>query len=77
MVLDQIDDLSARVDTVTELLDEAIAAVPAVLASVPSIDAATGEFTTVTLSYPNAVERICAIPGGGPDTARAVTGDIG
>jgi transposase len=75
MLLDQIDDLAARIDIVTGLLDEAIAAVPA--ASATTVDVATGELVTATLSYPTAVERICAVPGGGPDTARAVIGEIG
>ena len=76
MVLDQIDDLSARIDTVTGLLDEAIAAVPRRLAQVPSVDAATGEFTTATWATHRGRTDLCHT-GGGPDTARAVTGDIG
>lgn len=71
ILLDQIDDLSGRIHTVTGLLDEAIAAVPAV----PAVDTATGEVLAV--SYPSAVERISAIPGGGADSARAVIGEIG
>jgi transposase len=75
MLLDQIDDLAARIDTITGLLDQAIAAVASV--PTPTVDAATGDLAEVTLSYPTAVERICALPGGGPDTGRAVIGEIG
>ena len=64
MLLDQIDDLAARIDTVTGLLDEAIAAVPA--ASATTVNVTTGELATATLSYPTAVERICAVPAAGP-----------
>ena len=71
MLLDQIDDLGARIETVTGLLDGAIAAVPAA----PLVDTATGE--VVAQSYPSAVERIAALPGGGPDSARAVIGEVG
>ena len=77
MLLDQIDDLTARIDTVTRLLDQAIAAVPASATTIATVDAATGEITALPMSYPSAIERICAIPGGGPDTARAVIGEIG
>ena len=71
MLLDQIDDLGARIETVTGLLDDAIAAA----APAPVADTATGE--VVVLSYPSAIERIAALPGGGPGSARAVIGEIG
>ena len=71
MLLDQIDDLGARIETVTGLLDGAIAAVPAA----PLVDTATGE--VVAQSCPSAIERIAALPGGGPDSARAVIGEVG
>jgi transposase len=77
MLLDQADDLAARVDAVTALLDEAIAAVPAAPAITTTVDVATGELASATSSYPSAVERICAVPGAGPETARAVIGEIG
>lgn len=70
MLLDQIDDLSTRVEAVTRMLDDAIAAVPAG----PLVDTTTGE---IVASYPSAIERIAALPGGGPDSARAVIGEIG
>lgn len=76
MLLDQIDDLSGRIHTVTGLLDEAIAAVPArPVPARPVADTATGEVAAV--SYPSAIARISALPGGGPDSARAVIGEIG
>jgi transposase len=77
LLLDQVDDLGVRIDAVTVLLDEAIAAVPAPSVNAPTVDAATGELGAVALSYPSAIERISAVPGGGPDTARAVIGEIG
>jgi transposase len=72
VLLDQIDDLSGRIDTVTGLLDQAIAAIPATVT-----DPATGEIVAMPVSYLNAIDKISALPGGGPDTARAVIGEIG
>lgn len=72
MLLDQIDDITGRIDDVTKLLDEAITALPAVSAT--TIDVATGE---IGVSYATAIERLSALPGGGPDTVRAVIGEIG
>lgn len=77
MVFDQIDDLTARIEMVTELFDEAIAAVPTEERAVPVVDADTGEITALPAGFASAVERISALPGGGPDTARAVIGEIG
>ena len=85
MLLDQLDDLTARITEVTELLDAAIAAVPA---GSPRTDPATnahdlaeGEGTPrpgpTPTSYASAIARLCAIPGAGPDSARAVIGEIG
>ncbi|MGH8920746.1 MAG: IS110 family transposase [Actinomycetes bacterium] len=77
LLLDQIDDLARRIEEVTTLLDRAIAAVPAVASSGPDVDAVTGEIITAPVALASAVERICALPGGGPDVARAVIGEIG
>ena len=74
LLLDQIDELGARIATVTALLDEAIAALPPP-DTAPAVDAVTGEM--VSLSYDSAIERIAALPGAGADTARAVIGEIG
>jgi hypothetical protein len=57
-------------------LDDAIAAVP-VPANAPIVDVATGEVAAAPTTLATAVERISALPGGGPDVARAVIGEIG
>jgi len=75
LLLDQIDDLNGRIETVTTLLDDAIAAVPVV--ATPRVDQATGEILAVEHAYQSAVERISAMPGGGANSARAVIGEIG
>ena len=78
LLLDQADDLSGRIETVTDLLDEAIAALCAPDAPPTSaLDPATGEILPAPAAYASAVERICELPGGGPETARAVIGEIG
>jgi transposase len=77
LLLDQIDDLTARIGTVVGYLDAAIAAVPVPAASETVVDAETGEIVTVAMCYPTAVEKICALPGGGGDSVRAVIGEIG
>ena len=78
MLLDQADDLSRRIETVTRLLDEAICAL-SVADETPTaaLDSATGEILTAPVAYLSAIERISQIPGGGPETARAVIGEIG
>lgn len=83
MLLSQIDDLGARIEEVTTLLDEAIAALPAPApASTDSTTAGTGTGTAVPLDtgparYASAVDRLCQIPGAGPDSVRAVLGESG
>ncbi len=77
MLLDQSDDLAKRIDTVTELLDNAIAALPPGRGNGPLADATTGEVIPAPGGFATAVERISALPGGGPDSARAVIGEIG
>lgn len=79
MLLDQIDDLSGRIETVTHLLDEAIAALDAPPGAVATaaLDPSTGEILPVRAAYLSAIERISQIPGGGPETARAVIGEVG
>ena len=86
MLLDQLDDLCARIDEVTALLDAAIAALPAGSAA-PTAPTAAGDVVEAAADpdrpaptaagYAWAVERLCAIPGGGPDSVRAVIGEIG
>jgi|SRR5580658_7270237 transposase len=79
MLLDQADDLTRRIAAVTALLDAAIAALEAPHGEVATaaLDPSTGEILPASQAYVSAVERISAIPGGGPETARAVIGEIG
>jgi transposase len=71
LLLGQLDELSARIDEVTGLLDAAIRALPA-----KPTDHDHGRFSAQT-EYNHAVARLCAVPGGGPDSVRAVLGEIG
>jgi len=79
MLLDQADDLTRRIDTVTTLLDEAIGALEARSDDVmtAALDASTGEILPASRAYVSAIARIAQVPGGGPETARAVIGEIG
>ncbi|MGH9028064.1 MAG: transposase, partial [Acidimicrobiales bacterium] len=79
MLLDQADDLSERIETVTALLDEAIAALEAPPGEVltAALDPSTGELLPAPAAYTSAIDRITALPGGGPETARAVIAEIG
>jgi transposase len=78
LLLDQIDDLVRRIETVARLLDEAIGALPApAVPATSTVDPATGEILPNVVAYAWAIERISQIPGGGPETARAVIGEIG
>ncbi len=77
LLLDQADDVARRIAEVTSLLDQAIAAVPAVTTALPVVDWATGEIITTAGALDSAVQRISVLPGGGADTARAVIGEIG
>lgn len=77
LLLDQIDDLTGRIDTVTGLLDADLAALAAGPADAATVDEATGEILPAPPAVNSAVERLSAIPGGGPHTARAVIAEIG
>ncbi len=79
MLLDQADDISERIETVTNLLDEAIASLEAPSHEVmtATLDPTTGEILPAPVAYVSAIERIAAIPGAGSETARAVIGEIG
>lgn len=78
LLLEQIDDLVRRIETVARLLDEAIGALPApAVPATSTVDPATGEILPNVVAYAWAIERISQIPGGGPETARAVIGEIG
>jgi transposase len=84
LLLGQLDELTARITRVTVLLDTAIRALPAPLpVTPPGADqagrAATNRSTTppAPVEYTSAITRLCAVPGGGPDSVRAVLGEIG
>ena len=68
ILLTQHDQLSALIDQVTTQIDQAIAT----LARPPSATAGTGDEDCLS-----AIERLCEIPGIGPDTARSIIGEIG
>jgi transposase len=88
LLLGQLDELCARIDQVTALLDAAISALPTPPATPGTatdagasaddhshsepVDGSTGQ-----PGYHRAVARLCAVPGGGPDSVRAVLGEIG
>jgi transposase len=71
LLLGQLDELSARIDEVTGLLDAAIRALPT------PTPTAGAEDNPAPAGYDSAVTRLCAVPGGGPDSVRAVLGEIG
>jgi transposase len=73
LLLDQIDELDAHVAQVTDLLDEAIAALPNV--TTPTHDGTMTDLGADGVA--SAVQRLSQIPGGGPDSVRAVIGEIG
>jgi transposase len=75
MLLGQLDDLSARIVEVTALLDAAITALPGGATSVEA--PGTERPGPTATSYACAIQRLCAIPGAGPDTIRAIIGEIG
>jgi transposase len=77
MLLDQIDELHTHITQVTALLDQAIAALPD--STAPS-DTHTTSGTTIDTGpggVDSAVQRLSQIPGAGPDSVRAVIGEIG
>jgi transposase len=86
LLLDQLDDLTARIDEVTTLLDTAIAALADSSSSTTPANGAhahadAGPKDTpppgpAPTGYASAIARLCMIPGAGPDTARAVIGEI-
>ena len=82
LLVDQIDDLSRRITTLTSLLDEAITTLPQpapddrTSVEKATVDAATGEITTAAARFSTAVERILGHTGR-HDSARAIIGEIG
>jgi transposase len=93
MLLGQLDDLTARIVELTTLLDAAIAALPEGLPHTDSAANTGASANTSSegiadtegvdqprpspTSYASAIQRLCAIPGAGPDSIRAVIGEIG
>ena len=95
LLLGQLDELTARIEEVTALLEAAITALtpPQADTDTPTGDGGDGgdddgdrdrdrdgggaPAQPAPGRYARAVERLCAIPGGGPDTVRAVLGEIG
>jgi transposase len=82
MLLDQLDDLTARISEVTALPDAAITALPNETTDTDPVANTDPHDADVTprptpASYPCAVARLCMIPGAGPDSVRAVIGEIG
>jgi len=87
MLLGQLDELTAHITQVTDLLDAAISALPAPTpAPSPAPAAGTPAAGTPAVGadgdragagYESAVARLCEIPGAGPDSVRAVLGEIG
>ena len=84
LLLGQLDELTARIGQVTELLDAAISALPTPTAATgcdqadrTKGDASDGSDRPAQDGYNSAVTRLCAVPGGGPDSVRAVLGEIG
>jgi transposase len=85
LLLGQLDELTARIDQVTDLLDTAISALPSPTAPTPASSANRAAAahtdhdpsTPAPTRYDSAVARLCAVPGAGPDSVRAVLGEIG
>ena len=81
MLLGQLDELTARIEEVTGLLDAAIRALPdpTTTTTHPSsrTDGDQSVQTPTQAGYNSAIARLCAVPGAGPDSVRAVLGEIG
>jgi transposase len=94
LLLGQLDELTARIEEVTALLEAAITALtpPQADTDTPTGDGGDDDgdrdrdgdgdsggapAQPAPGRYARAVERLCAIPGAGPDTVRAVIGEIG
>jgi len=79
LLLGQLDELTARIGQVTTLLDAAINELPAPAATRPTgaDERDQTQAQPPQAGYTSAVARLCAVPGGGPDSVRAVLGEIG
>jgi transposase len=74
LLLDQLDELTTRIGTVTDLLDAAIAALPAASSAGTAVP---GGGAPAPAELAATIDRLAAIPGGGPDSIRAVLAEIG
>jgi transposase len=77
LLLDQFDHLNTAIESVTVRIDELITALPAAAApdqppAAPGIDQ-----TAHQTAHLSAVERLCEIPGVGPDIARTIIAELG
>jgi transposase len=88
MLLDQLDELTAHITQATDLLDAAISALPAPTPAPPAdlvtladdgpgADGDQAGLPQAGAGYESAVARLCEIPGAGPDSVRAVLGEVG
>jgi transposase len=83
MLLGQLDELTARIEEVTGLLDAAIRALPDPTTTTVTThlssrtDGDQSVQTPAQAGYNSAIARLCAVPGAGPDSVRAVLGEIG
>jgi transposase len=83
MLLGQLDELTARIEEVTGLLDGAIRALPDPTTTTVTThlssrtDGDQSVQTPAQAGYNSAIARLCAVPGAGPDSVRAVLGEIG
>jgi transposase len=84
MLLAQHDQLTALIDQVTAQIDQAITALPPAPASdstsgpgTPAGDPSGPGTAAASDAYLSAVQRLCEIPGIGPEIARSIIGEIG
>src|SRR3954452_751475 len=83
MLLGQLDELTARIEEVTGLLDAAIRALPDPTTTTVTThlssrtDGDQSVQTPAQAGYNSPIARLCAVPGAGPDSVRAVLGEIG
>jgi len=84
MLLAQHDQLTALIDQATAQIDQAITALPPAPASdstsgpgTPAGDPSGPGTEAASDAYLSAVQRLCEIPGIGPEIARSIIGEIG
>ena len=79
LLLDQVDHLDTAITHAETVIDELIAALPAAPDTAAPTDAGDGDADpgSQNAAYLSAVERLCEIPGVGPDIARTVIAELG